>query len=138
MRYRVCVLYTVLFQGVPSHTAIHDISASQPGSTDGVGGAAGAPVAEKPAAPSEHFPETDRFMMQNSILLPGHPAPNYGKLILSSLWLRMHMLKIYSFSRHLMEFQPLPVAILSKTISTTFWCAFLTLGTGTVIDQTVR
>lgn len=79
MRYRVpCTLY-VLLQAAPSHAAIHDSSVPpQLGSTDGVGGVAGAPVVDKPAAVSEDFPATDRFMMQNSVLLPGHPAPKYG------------------------------------------------------------
>ncbi|CAM9287672.1 unnamed protein product, partial [Pylaiella littoralis] len=26
----------------------------------------------------EKYPETHTFMTKNSILLPGHPAPNYG------------------------------------------------------------
>lgn len=65
-------------QDGPSRPAlIRDATVLGSGSADSVVGGGSATTATDKAG-DESFPETDTFMMKNSILLPGHPARHYG------------------------------------------------------------
>lgn len=52
--------------------ALGSVADSSPGST------ATTPGGSAMEKSDQDFPETYTFMTKNSVLLPGHPAPNYG------------------------------------------------------------
>ena len=71
---------TAEHRSIADHRSTADHTATTGGDNhNSTPGAAGAP--EK-GGRSLAFPETNTFMMKNSILLPGHPAPQYGTSLL--------------------------------------------------------